>query len=61
MNREYKPKITWKHDKKYLTAYRDGKKTPYFIKKDRCFTKEDQFIWIQHMGDKSWVILMNLQ
>ena len=49
------PKITWKHDKKYLTAYRDGKETPYFIEKNKCLTKLSQFVWIEHMGSKSWV------
>jgi len=55
MSKEYRPKITWKHDKKYLTAYRDGKETPYFIEKNNCLTKLSQFAWIEHMSSKSWV------
>ena len=49
------PEITWKHDKNYITAYRDGIELPIFIHKDKCLTKEYQFMWMQHMGDKNWV------
>ena len=55
MAKDYGPEITWKHDKNYHTAYRDGKETPVFIHKNRCLDKEAQFEWIQHMGDKNWV------
>ena len=55
MKKDSEPEITWKHDKNYLTAYRDGKEMPIFIHKNRCLDKEAQFEWIQHMGDKNWV------
>ena len=55
MEKDHGPEITWKLDNNYLTAYRDNKEMPYFIHKSRCLTKEDQFMWIQHMGDKSWI------
>ena len=55
MKENSQPEITWKLDSNYLTAYKDGKEMPYFIHKDRCLTKEDQFMWIQHLGDKNWI------
>ena len=61
MAKDYGPKITWKHDKNYLTAYRDGKETPVFIHKNRCLTKEAQFGWMQHIGDKDWIHTYNFK
>jgi hydrogenase maturation factor HypF (carbamoyltransferase family) len=55
MKKDNQPEITWKYDKDYLSSYKDGKEMGYNIHKNRCLTKEDQFMWIQHMGDKSWV------
>ena len=41
MKEDHGPEITWKHDKNYLNAYRDGKETPvflFYIHKNRCLT-----------------------
>ena len=61
MKKDSEPEITWKHDKNYLTAYRDGKETPVFIHKNRCLTKKAQFGWMQHIGDKSWINSYNFK
>ena len=47
IKKDYGPKITWKYDKDYLSSYRDGKEMGYNINRNRCLTKEDQFMWIQ--------------
>ena len=64
MAKDYGPEITWKHDKNYHTAYRDGKETPvflFYIHKNRCLTKKAQFEWMQNIGDKNWINTYNFK
>jgi hypothetical protein len=49
-------KITWKHDKEHISAYKNNHKEGFYhISKRRCFTKEEQFDWISHVCEKVWV------
>ena len=53
---EKRLKIIWKSDKTHISAYKgDHKSGFYHIPKKRCLTKEEQFDWISHVGEKNWV------
>ena len=49
-----KNKITWKHDKKYITAYNSKGAEIYWIGKDQCYSKDKQLDWVAHISEKNW-------
>ena len=49
-----KNKITWKHDKKYITAYNYKGYEQYVIERAFCNTKEEQFDWLAQVSEKIW-------
>ena len=49
-----KNKITWKHDKKYITAYNSKGTEIYWVGKDQCYSKDQQLDWVAHISEKKW-------
>lgn len=47
-------KITWKHDKKYITAYNSKGAEIYWIGKNHCYGKGEQLDWVAHISEKNW-------
>ena len=55
-NAEKHTEIIWKNDKTYISAYKNNHKEGFYhISKMQCLTKEEQFDWISHVGEKNWV------
>ena len=49
-------KITWKNNETNISAYKNNHEEGFYhISKERCLTKEEQFDWISHLGEKNWV------
>ena len=51
-----KNRITWKHDKKYLTAYNYKGHEQYFVERAFCHTKDEQFDWLAQVSEKNWSV-----